>query len=184
MYKVATTEITQIVPAGTWAADTVHSSIGFSVTHMGVDTFTGSFTTFEAQLSGDGEPKLTGSARVESVVVQDENLTVHLLSPDFFDADRYPELRFESTGIRRDGDALIVDGELTLKGVTLPVELRGTITGPVTDPYGNDRLGINLETTVDRNEFGLTWNAELPNGGRVVEDEVTLTARLALVKGQ
>jgi polyisoprenoid-binding protein YceI len=178
------TEATEIVPAGTWTADLVHSSIGFSVTHMAVDTFTGSFRTFEARLSGDGEPKLTGSARVESIVVPDETLTVHLLSPEFFDADRYPELRFASAGIHRDGTGVSVEGELTLKGVTRPVELRGSITGPVTDPYGNERVGVDLQTTVDRTEFGLTWNAELPGGGRVLEDDVTLTARLALVKEQ
>jgi polyisoprenoid-binding protein YceI len=176
------TEVTQLVPTGTWRADPVHSSLGFSVTHMTVDTFTGAFSPFEAILVVGGQPKLTGSTRVGSIVTQDENLTAHLLSPEFFDAERHPKLRFESTGFRRDGNELAVEGELTVKGVVRPVELRGTITGPVTDPYGRERIGLDLETTVDRTEFGLTWNADLPGGGRVIEDVVTLTARLALVK--
>jgi|SRR5919201_6676228 polyisoprenoid-binding protein YceI len=179
---MSVTEITQIVPAGTWNADPVHSSIAFSITHMGVDTFTGSFAPFEAALIGGEEPKLTGRAGVENIVTQDENLHAHLLSPEFFDADRYPELRFESKAVRRDGDEFSVEGDLTIKGVARPVELRGRIAGPLTDPYGRERLGVDLETTVDRTEFGLTWNAELPGGGRLLEDEVTLTARLALVK--
>jgi polyisoprenoid-binding protein YceI len=179
---MSVTEITQIAPAGTWNADPVHSSIGFSITHMTVDTFTGSFVPFEATLVGGDDPKLMGGASVESIVTQDENLNAHLLSPDFFDAERHPELRFESTGVRRDRKEITFDGELTLRGITRPVQLRGTITDPVTDPYGGERLGLDLETTVDRTDFGLTWNAELPGGGRVLEHEVTLTARLALVK--
>jgi polyisoprenoid-binding protein YceI len=179
---MSATEVTQLVPTGTWTADPIHSSIGFSVTHMQVDTFTGSFTAFDATLAVDGEPRLSGRARVESIVTKDENLNAHLLSPEFFDVDRFPELRFESTSIRREGDALTVDGELTIRGVTRPVELHGSITGPITDPYGRERLGLVLEAVVDRTEFGLSWNAELPAGGRVLADEVTLTARLALVR--
>jgi polyisoprenoid-binding protein YceI len=173
------TEAVQAVPTGIWKSDPVHSSVGFAVQHMGVTPFRGTFSDFDAILAGD---QLVGHARVESVTTPDENLTGHLLSPEFFDTDRYPELRFESTEIRREGDALVVPGELTLRGVGRPVELRGTITGPLEDPYGKRRLGLELGTTIDRTDFGIDWNAELPSGGKVLADEVELTARLELVQ--
>jgi polyisoprenoid-binding protein YceI len=173
------TEAVQAVPTGVWKSDSVHSSVGFAVQHMGVSPFRGTLSDFEAILGGD---QLVGTARIESITTPDENLTGHLLSPEFFDAERHPELRFESTEIRRDGDDLVVPGELTLKGVRQPVELRGTITGPVEDPYGNQRVGLELETTIDRTDFGIDWNAELPSGGQVLANDVQLTARLELVQ--
>jgi polyisoprenoid-binding protein YceI len=176
---VSTIEITQTVPTGTWVADPIHSSIGFAVRHMGVVPFRGGFETFEAALA-DG--RLSGSARVETIQTDDENLTAHLLSPEFFDADRYPVLRFESNEIRRDGDEVTIDGLLTLRGESRPVELRGAITGPVEDPYGGQRVGLELEAKIDRTEFGIDWNADLPSGGKVLEHEVKLTAQLELVQ--
>jgi polyisoprenoid-binding protein YceI len=176
---VSTTEITQSVPTGTWVADPIHSSIDFAVRHMGVIPFRGGFETFEAELA-DG--KLSGSARVETIQTDDENLTAHLLSPEFFDAERHPVLRFESEAIRRDGEDVTINGVLTLKGESQPVELRGTITGPVGDPYGGKRVGLELETTIDRTEFGIDWNAELPSGGQVLANDVKLTAELELVQ--
>jgi polyisoprenoid-binding protein YceI len=176
---MSTIEITHVVPTGTWTSDPVHSSIGFAVKHMGVTPFRGGFKQFDATL-GDGT--LTGSAAVETIQTDDENLTGHLLSPEFFDAERHPLLGFESTEIRREGDDVAIDGTLTLKGVTRPVELRGTITGPLADPYGGTRLGLELETTIDRHEFGIDWNADLPSGGRVLADDVKLTAQLELVQ--
>ena len=176
---MSTIEITQAVPTGTWIADPIHSSIAFSVRHMGVIPFRGGFETFEAELVGG---KLSGSARVETIQTDDANLTGHLLSPEFFDAERHPVLRFESTEARRDGDEVAIAGVLTLKGESRPVELRGTITGPVADPYGGTRVGLELETTVDRTNFGIDWNAELPSGGRVLANDVKLTAELELVQ--
>ena len=173
------TEAVQAVPTGIWKSDSIHSSVGFAVQHMGVSAFRGTFGDFDAILTGD---QLVGSARVETISTPDENLTGHLLSPEFFDAERYPELRFESREIRRDGDHLVVPGELTLKGVSRPVELRGIITEPIDDPYGKRRLGLELGTTIDRTDFGIDWNAELPSGGKVLADEVELTARLELVQ--
>jgi polyisoprenoid-binding protein YceI len=173
------TEAVQAVPAGTWRSDPVHSSVGFAVLHMGVTPFRGTLSNFEAALAGD---QLVGSASVETIETPDENLTAHLLSPEFFDAERHPELRFASSEIRREGDELVVDGELTLKGLTRPVELRGAVTGPIDDPYGKRRLGLELETWIDRTDFGIDWNAELPSGGRVLANDVRLTARLELVQ--
>lgn len=176
-------ELERSIPTGTWNLDPVHSSIGFAVRHLAVGTFRGQFDDFDASLAVvDGTTTLSGTVRVSSVRVQDENLSAHLLAPDFFNAERHPELRFSSSDVRREGDELVADGELTIKGVARPVELRGTISGPATDPYGNDRVGLELETEVDRRLFGLEWNSELPGGGLAVSNEATLSGQLSLVK--
>jgi polyisoprenoid-binding protein YceI len=180
---MTTAQLEKTIPAGVWKSDPVHSSIGFSVKHMVVATFRGAFTDFAVTLSNeDGEPRLYGAATVESVDVRDENLKGHLLSPEFFDAERTPEITFTSTGIRADGDELIVDGELTIKDTTKSVEARGTIFGPVEHPVGGKRVGIDLSTTVDRTDFNLDWNAPLPKGGVMVENAVTLTIHLELAE--
>jgi polyisoprenoid-binding protein YceI len=171
-----------ILPKGSWKADPVHSSVGFSVKHMGAGTFRGSFDEYDVSLDlVDGEPRLTGTAKVESVDVKDENLKGHLLSPEFFDAERHPEISFVARDVQQSGDGIVVEGDLTVKGITKTVEARGSISGPVEGPEGaGHRLGVDLETVVDRHDFGLDWNADLPDGGKVLGDEVTLTVHLEL----
>jgi polyisoprenoid-binding protein YceI len=175
---------TQRLPTGTWQVDKVHSSAGFAVKHMAVATFRGRFEDFDATLEvgEDGDARLVGTVRADSVVVKDENLAGHLKSPEFFDVERYPELRFESTSVRREGDELIVDGELTIKGNTRSGGGRGTVVGPHEDIAGNTKLGLTLETVVDRTQFGLNWNAPLPKGGVAVENEVALQIELELIE--
>jgi polyisoprenoid-binding protein YceI len=163
------------IPAGTWASDPVHSRVGFEVKYLGVASFTGEVTDFEARLS---EGELAGRARVSSIEVKDENLYAHLQSPEFFDAERHPELTFSGTP---DGEGRVA-GELTIKGITRPVTLQAAVTGPVTDPYGNERYGLALEAVIDRTAFGLEWNAPLPGGGFALANDVTLKAELSLVK--
>jgi polyisoprenoid-binding protein YceI len=176
---MSTTEQTAAVPTGTWQHDPVHSSIGFAVKHNTVMTFQGQFGEWEARLQ-DG--RLTGSANVTSVRVEDENLVGHLQTPDFFDAEQFPQLSFESSSIERDGDRITIAGDLTIKGTSRPVELTGTISGPVTDGYGNERIGLDVETVINRHDFGVSWNADLPGGGTILEDDVTVKANLALVQ--
>jgi polyisoprenoid-binding protein YceI len=173
------TEAVETLPAGAWRSDATHSSVGFSVLYNGVAPFRGGFREFEARLE-DGT--LAGRARVESITTEDENLTGHLLSPEFFDAERNPELRFVASDVRRDGATLLLTGELTLKGITKDVALRGTVAGPVEDAYGNERIGLDLETTIDRTEFGIDWNADLPNGQKALANDVKLTAELQLLR--
>jgi polyisoprenoid-binding protein YceI len=164
------------VPTGTWAADTVHSSVAFEVPYA-VATFGGQVTDFEATLA-DG--RLTGSARIASIQTKEESLQAHLLSPEFFDAERNPVVSF-SGELTRDGDAVEVDGELTLKGISRPATLEGTIVGPAVDHFGATRVGLELSTTVDRTEYDMKWNMPLPNGEPALSNEVTLEAKLTLV---
>jgi polyisoprenoid-binding protein YceI len=167
------------LPTGTWQLDPVHSTIGFELPYL-AGTFRGHFTDVDAKLTADS---LAGSARVASVDVKDENLAAHLQSPEFFDVERYPELTFASDSIERTGDDLNVSGEITIRGTTKPVELVGTIADPITDAFGNERVNIKLETTVDRTEFGLNWNMPLPNGQPALQNDVTLVAELYFVQG-
>jgi polyisoprenoid-binding protein YceI len=176
---MSTTTQTTVIPTGTWNLDPVHSSIGFAIQYAGVGTFRGIFEEFDAQLV-DGH--LEGVVKVASVKVDDENLAAHLQSPDFFDAEQYPELRFASTSIEREGDRVSIQGELTLRGVTHPVEITGSVTGPLENAYGQQRIGFDLETSVNRHDFGIAWNTELPAGGHALGDDVVITANLALVQ--
>lgn len=171
------------LPIGTWRLDPTHSSASFAVKHMVVATFRGSFEKFDAALTVDNNSaELVGTVDAGSLTVKDENLQAHLGAPDFFDLERYPEITFRSDSIRRDGDELIVDGELTIKGNTHAVEGRGTIAGPAVALGDATKLGLTLEAVVDRSEFGLNWNAPLPKGGFAVANEVKLTVELELVK--
>jgi len=174
---MSTTETTAL-PTGTWALDKVHSDVAFAVDYM-AGTFTGSFKDVDASLT-DGV--LNGSAKVASVQVKDENLEAHLQGPDFFDAERNPELTFSSKSVDIDGDKLKIDGEITIKGHTEPVEIVGVYTAPFDDPFGGTRLGLKLEAKVDRTKFGVSWNNPLPSGEPALSNEVTIIAELQLSK--
>ena len=179
---MTTAQAESTIPAGTWQSDPVHSSVGFAVRHA-VGTFRGGFGEFQATLSDEsGQPRLTGHVPVESVQVKDENLETHLRSPEFFDSDQTPEIRFESSGIATEDGRLAVEGDLTVRGITKHVVARGEANGPMPGPDGNDRLGIDLETVVNRHDYGLDWNMDLPDGTKMLGDEVTLTVHLELRK--
>ena len=172
-----------VAPAGNWSLDPVHSRVDFEVSYL-AGTFKGEFHEIGAELTFDVErASLAGTAKVASVGVKDENLSAHLQSPDFFDAERHPELRFSAQDIRLGGDRKVsVDGELTIKGVTKPVAVTGTVTAPIADPYGNDRIGLNLTTKIDRTDFGVDWNNPLPSGEPALANDVAILAELQFVK--
>jgi polyisoprenoid-binding protein YceI len=197
-----TIETPQILPAGTWTVDPVHSQASFAVRYH-VGTFRGSFSPLQAKLEvdEDGNARLTGSVPVSGVKVQDENLATHLQSPEFFDAERAPEISFASTAIRPSGDGssgdgssgdgssrdessgeeIEVEGELTIKGISWPVIARGKVGEQqlyMDRPY----FGLELGATLDRTRFGLNWQNPLPNGDPALADEVTVTAELYLTK--
>ncbi len=180
---MTTVQAETAIPTGVWKSDPVHSQVGFAVKHMVVATFRGTFTDFGVTLANeDGEPRLYGAVRTDSVQVRDENLRGHLLSPEFFDSERYPELTFTSTGIRADGGELVVDGELTIKDVTKQVEARGQINGPVADrPAASGSASTSRRRSTGRSSAS-TGTRPMPSGGVAVQNEVTLTVHLELAR--
>jgi polyisoprenoid-binding protein YceI len=165
------------IPGGTWTVDPVHSVASFSVRHMVVGTFRGEFKDIDASLT-DG--KLVGKVKVGSLEIKDERLLGHLLSPDFFDAERYPEVVYESSSLAVNDGALTSEGTLTIKDKSTPVTATGRFAGPVVTLGDVEKIGVDLETTIDRDTVGLEYNAPLPKGGFVLGPEVTISVTLEL----
>ena len=167
--------------AGTYTADPVHSSFGFAVRYQGVSLFKGTLSDVDATVV-DG--RLEGRAQVESISIRTpEQFRAHVLSEEFFDAANHPAVRFVSTSadLREDGTA-VVAGELTIKGITQPVEATGTWVAPAADAFGSTRGHLNLEAQIDRTQFGMNWNMPLPSGGDALANQVTLVVELSLVE--
>lgn len=171
-----------VIPVGTWSIDPTWSALGFEVKKIGLAVIKGRALSFEGTLTGGEVPTIEGSAEVASLTTFDETRDAHLQSPDFFDGARYPRIEFRSTSVEQTGTDLVVNGELTIKGRTKPVELHGAFAGTGVDPMGNERIVLELTGTIDRTDFGLDWNAPLPGGGLLLPNEVTLTASFAAVK--
>jgi len=180
---MSTQTVKQQVPTGTYEVDPVHSSITFAITHNGVATFRSGFASYEARLSGGEAPSLEGSVDVASIKIDEEQLKGHLLSPDFFDASRYPQLRFRSSAldVAEDGTATL-RGELEIRGEKREVEASGKFGQLGADLAGNARVGLSVSAEVDRRDFGLDWNAELPSGGEVLDYAVAINVELELVE--
>jgi polyisoprenoid-binding protein YceI len=166
---------------GTYTADPVHSSFGFSVRYQGVSLFRGTLDDVQATLT-DG--RLEGRAKAESISIRTpEQFRAHVLSGEFFDAENHPEVVYTSSDLDVSDDGTVsVDGELTIKGITRPVSATGTWIAPEADAFGNTRGHLNLEAQVDRTEFDMNWNAPLPSGGKALANEVTLTVELSLLE--
>ena len=171
-----------VVPAGEWAIDPTWSSLEFEVKKLGLVAIKGRVPGFTGTIHGGDQPSIRGVVDATSITTFDETRDDHLQSPDFFDTSRYPELRFESTAVETGGDELVVRGELTIKGTTRPVTLAGRFVGEGTDPWGNERIGLELTGIVNRIDFGLVWNAPLPGGGFLLPDDVVLRATFAAVR--
>ncbi|SRR4051794_35889436 len=165
--------------AGRFQADPVHSSFGFAVKHMGVNTFRGTLADVDASLS-DGV--LEGRAKVESIsITNPPEFRGHVLGEDFFDAERHPEVSFRSTDVDlADDGTATVRGELTIKGITREVVATGTWTPPAETPMGTYVAAIELSTDLDRTQYGMTWNAPLPKGGNILGEKVALNIHLEL----
>jgi polyisoprenoid-binding protein YceI len=177
--STTTTTTSEQIQAGIYNLDRVHSTFGFAITHNGVSKFRGVFEQVDATLQ-DGV--LTGTAQVESVKTAFPQLKEHLLSPDFFNAAETPTITFRSTDIRiADDGSGEVDGELTIRGVTKRVTATGTFAHGE-NIRGDDVVGLELEATIDRREYGLNWQAELPKGGDVLGWDVVLEITLELAK--
>jgi polyisoprenoid-binding protein YceI len=176
---------TSTIPAGTYTADPIHSTFGFQVRHNGIQLFRGSFDDVAVTATSDGDSvAIEGSAQVESIQVRLADLKGHLLADDFFAAEKHPEIAFRSVAVRQAGEEIEVEGELTIKGVTNHVVAKGTLTGPVTSLAGSPVVGLALETVIDRTQYGLTWNADLPSGGKALANDVKIVVEAELVKSE
>jgi polyisoprenoid-binding protein YceI len=171
-----------VIPAGTWSIDPSWSALEFEVRKLGLVTVKGRVPSFSGTITGGDNAAIEGVVDATSITTFAPDRDAHLQSPEFFDTQRYPELRFVSTSVDASGDEIVVRGDLTIKDVTKPVELRGTLSGPENDPWGNERIGLELSTTVDRTSFGLEWNAPLPGGGFLLPNEVALKAYFAATR--
>ena len=170
--------------AGTYRAEPVPSSFAFAVRHSGVFWYRGSLSDVTATLRGDGGAlELEGSARVDSIsVVEPAAMRASVLGPDFFDAERHPEVTFRSTAVHLDDDGLAaVDGELTIRGVTRPVTATGHYAPPRQASFG-EVAGLQIQTSFDRREFGFDWQMELPGGGDAVGWDVEVDIDLLLIR--
>jgi polyisoprenoid-binding protein YceI len=167
--------------SGTYTADPVHSSFGFGVQYQGVSLFKGTLGEVDAKLT-DGT--LEGSAKVESIsITTPEQFRQHVLSAEFFDVENHTEVTFTSSDLDlRDDGSATVRGELTIKGIARPVEATGTWTAPGPDAFGNTRGHLELAAVIDRTEWDMNWNMDLPSGGKVLSDDVTLTVELSLIE--
>jgi polyisoprenoid-binding protein YceI len=175
------------VPAGTWKVDPAHSSVAFEVKHMMISTVRGHFRVFDGTLeAAEDDPahsRAWGSIDVASIDTGNAERDEHLRSPDFFDADRYPEIRFESTRVAHvEGGTYNVWGNLTIKDVTREVEMTATVEGAGQDPWGIERVGIAIRGEIDRTEFGLRYQQKLATGGLLVGEKVKVLGDVSAVR--
>jgi polyisoprenoid-binding protein YceI len=179
---MSTQTIDTAIPTGVHVIDPVHSTIAFAVKHAGVSTVRGDFESYEARLTGGESPKLEGSVDANSIRVADEQLKGHLLSPEFFDAGEHAQLSFESSELRVDGNGeVVVGGTLSIAGQSREVEARGRVAQVDSYLDGKPHIGLSLETAVDRRDFGLDWQAELPSGGEALDWQVEISVELQFV---
>ncbi|MFP3947529.1 MAG: YceI family protein [Longimicrobiales bacterium] len=174
--------------AATWTIDPQHSQVAFEVKHMMFAKVRGRFESLEGAVELAPEDDIE-SSRIHAVIeaasisTGQNDRDEHLKSSDFFDVERFPELRFESKSVERTGEnELLVVGDLTIRDVTREVELEVTELGSGTDPWGNQRIGYSASTTIDRRDYGLTWNQALEAGGVLVGNDITITLEIQAVE--
>jgi polyisoprenoid-binding protein YceI len=173
----------QVLAPTRWRVDPDHSVVEFRVRHLMIETVKGRFLDFDGAIETGEQPAMVGLIRVASLDTHHAERDAHLRSPDFFDAERHPEIVFASTKIELDGDSsLAVAGDLTIKGVTRPIELAGTFQGSGVDLDGRERIGFELRGKLERDDFGLTWNRLLETGGVLVGNSVELALDVAAVR--
>ncbi|MCD0487534.1 YceI family protein [Pedobacter sp. MC2016-14] len=169
-----------------WVLDPTHSELQFKVKHLMITTVTGSFNDFSAEVATESDDfenaKASFTAQVASINTGNADRDGHLKTGDFFDAEQFPTISFESASFTKDGDDYKLKGDLTIKGVTKPVVLNVEFGGTATDPWGNTKAGFTLNGKINRGDFGLTYNAALETGGVMLSDEVRLLGELQFVK--
>lgn len=168
---------------GNWNLDDAHATIGFTIRHAGVSKVHGSFTEFSGKANAsEGNASAEVEIKTASINTRNEGRDGHLQSADFFDAEQFPTITFKTTSVEVDGEDATVKGELTIKGVTKEIELKGEFNGTATDPFGAHRTGFSLQGSIKRADFGLTWNAALETGGFMLGDKVKLDIEAEFVK--
>ncbi len=173
------------IPAGTYVIDQSHSEVGFNARHAGIAKVRGQFTEYEGALVvGEdlADSSVTVTIQTASIDTNNEGRDGHLRSADFFDVDSNPTMTFTSTALNGTGEDFTVAGDLTLNGITRPVELEVDYNGSAVDPFGNQRVGFEAKTTVNRKDFGLTWNAALETGGFLVSDKINIVLEVSAIK--
>src|SRR5450631_1334717 len=182
---MSTSEATVLIPAGTWELDPSHSSVNFSARHLMVSKVRGRFTSFHGTVTVPANP-LQSSVDVvidtPSIDTRDDNRDTHLKSADFADVEKYPTITFTSTGVTGlHGNGFTLNGNLTIREVTRPVELEVEFNGVQQDPWGGTRAGFDAKTEFSRKDFGLEWNVALEGGGVLVGDKVTVELEIEAV---
>ena len=170
--------------AGTWKLDPTHSEISFSVRHLAISKVRGFFESFDVTIVTDEDPAKTSivaSVDVSSVNTNQKDRDNHLKTSDFFLIEEYPTMDFVSTSFSVDGDDFTVVGDLTLRGVTKSVELKGEFGGIITDGYGQTKAGATASTKIDRTDYGVNWNAALEAGGFTLGNDVSINIELQVV---
>ncbi|TCD02813.1 YceI family protein [Pedobacter psychroterrae] len=169
-----------------WALDPTHSELQFKVKHLMITTVTGSLASFNASLTTESDDfenaKVSFDGDLGTIETGNKDRDNHLKSGDFFDAEQFPKITFESTSMEKDGDDYVLKGNLTIKDTTKPVKLTAEYGGIATDPWGNTKAGFTLSGKINRTDFGLTWNAALETGGVMVSEEVKIAGELQFVK--
>jgi polyisoprenoid-binding protein YceI len=174
----------QLLSSGSWSVDPAHSTIEFRVKHMMIQTVRGRFRDFDGAIVAGEEPSVSGSIRVASLETLQAERDAHLRSPDFFDAERYPEIGFRAGEMQFNGDDshFALAGELTIKGVTRPIALDGELHGTVIDTDGSEWIAFALRGQLDRSDYGLVWNRVLETGNVVVGETVDLVLDVVAVR--
>lgn len=174
--------------AALYKVDPVHSQVQFTVDHLVMFKVSGFFEDFEGQIEADPADKTLTSAQasvqVKSIDTREQMRDAHLLSADFFDAANHPQLTFVSKKITGKGPAITVHGDLTIRGITREVALKGRFLGENTDPWGNTRAGFSASTVINRHDFGLSWSKALETGGFVVGDQVTIDLEIQGIRAK
>jgi len=170
-----------------WEIDPTHSEVQFKVKHLVISTVTGSFHSYDGKIEMDGDnfenAKATFTADIDSITTNNEDRDQHLKSDDFFNAEEYPQLKFESANFKKVGDqAYKVTGDMTIRDVTKEIELDVVHGGTVGDPYGQTKAGFEVTGSINRKEFGLTWDAVTEAGNVVVADKIKLQLNVQFIK--
>ena len=184
--STATTTLPAGLTTGTWAVDATHTEAAFTVRHAGISKVRGSVAVTDGTVTvGDDLASTSVSVTLDPATVStgDANRDGHLKSGDFFDVEKFGQWTFVSTEVREAGSSYVIAGDLTIHGVTQPVELETEFNGTAVDPFGNQRAGFEASVTISRKDFGLTWNAALEAGGVLVSDKVVIALDVSIIKG-